>query len=111
MDYTIERRGPDTLIILTGPLTGPALSRGAAKVEKAAGAARGGRVVADLRGVKDMDTAGVGLLFALYRRALMAEAHMALVKPPARFGRLMAAAGIERFMRVYETRAEALRGG
>ena len=96
MDYTIERRGPDTLIVLSGPLTG---------------AARGGKVVADLRGVKEMDTAGVGLLFALYRRAVMAEGDMVLVKPPARFARLMAAAGVERFMRVYETRAEALRGG
>ena len=67
-------------------------------------------IVVDLGELSFIDSTGLGVLALLARRLTPAAADLVIVCPEGRVRGLLAMTGLDRFIPVYPTRGEALRG-
>ena len=67
-------------------------------------------IVVDLSELSLIDSTGLGVLALLARRLTLESVDLAIVCPECRTRGLLAMTGLDRFIPVYPTRGEALRG-
>ncbi|VAX15950.1 hypothetical protein MNBD_NITROSPINAE04-1033, partial [hydrothermal vent metagenome] len=108
LDFKQTAAGKTLTLTITGPMTAVNLGKQGGRIARAVMGGEFSRILINLDGVDKIDSAGMGFLISLHKDALIGARSVCLCNGSKAVRRALKQGQIERLIRIFSSRKEAL---